>query len=227
MHAAGIALWAGSLALQCILLAILIFRRRALRLPVFTLLIAFYVLRSVALFVLKGHLAPLSFSQLYEGLSVVDTLLQLTVAGEIALKAARQYGDAERARLSRVLLLALAGVLIAVFATALLPSRGPVPIDRGSVLVAFLMLLLWLWMAVDRRGGPVRRVVDGFAAYSVAAIVSNVVHNQAGLHRNERIFRDASWAQSVVYVLVVAFWCLALRCAGSTVAAPQRERVQA
>ena len=227
MHTARLALWAISLALQCSLLAILVLRRSARRLPVFTLLIAFYIVRSVALFVLPGHLKPASFAQLFDFFSLVDVLLQLAVAGEIAFAAARQYGDAERDRLSRVLLLLLAGVLAAVLATALMPSRGPAPVDRGSVLAAFLMLLLWLWMTVERRGGPARRVVEGFAAYGAVAIVSNVIHNQTALHRNEGVFRAASWAQSVVYVLVVVVWCLTLRGADSTVAEPQGARAQA
>jgi hypothetical protein len=227
MHSARIALWAVSLVLQGLLLAILIGRAWARRVPVFTVLIAFYIVRSVALFALPGHLKPGPFAGLYDAFSLADVVLQLAVTAEIALAAARQYGEEGRDRLARALLLLLAGVLAAVLATALLPSRGPAPVDRGSVLAAFLMLLLWLWMTVERLRGPARRVAEGFAAYGAVAITANVIHNQAGLHRSEGVFRTASWAQSIAWVLAVVFWCLTLRGASSAIVAPQRERVRA
>jgi hypothetical protein len=227
MKSLNVVLVALSVGLECALLGVLIVRGNARRLSLFTLLIAFYVARSVAYLVLPAHMGPASFARLFAGLSLADVVLELGLAGQIALAAARQYSDAQRDRLSRVLLLLLAGVLVSVLATALLPSRGRVQIDRGTVLVGFLMLLLWVWMAVERLGGPARRVAEGFAAYGAVAIVANVVRNQAGLHRNETLFRTASYAQSGAYLLAVAFWCLALRRAGPAVASPEREQVRA
>lgn len=227
MHTTAVIVWATGLALQCSLLAILVVRRRVLRLPVFTILIGFYVVRSVTLWVLSTRMPSLPFAKLSEVLGLLDPLLQLAVVAEITVAAARQYGDAGRDRLFRALLFLLAGLLAAVFATIMLPSRGPAPIDRGAVLISFLMLLVWLWMAVERLGGPARRVVEGFGAYGAMAVASNLIHNHAGLHRNESLFRAASWAQSCVYLLVTAFWCVALRRASSAVAVSQPERVQA
>ena len=211
MKSINLVLWSVSLALQIILLAVLFVRRVAGRAPLFTFLLAFYVVRSVLTYVLSAHMGRASYYNLSEDLAVADTVLQILVAIEIAVAALRQQSEKAGSRAVMTAFLLMAGVLAAIFLTVLLPARGRVPIDRGTVFTSILMVLLYVWMAVARLGGPARRIVEGFAAYGVVAILANVARNQAALHRNGSWYVAASYTQSGMYILTVLFWILTVR----------------
>ncbi|MGC2638708.1 MAG: hypothetical protein WA294_16110 [Acidobacteriaceae bacterium] len=208
MKSLSVILWSVGLVLQLTLLTMLFVRRAARRVPIFTLLIAFYIARSVALFFLPGVISHATYASLYENLGLVDTVLQIGVAIEIAVTALRQYDRWSRERIVKISLLMMTGVVAALFVAVLLPSRGRAPIDRGTVFPALLMVLLFVWMATARLGGPSRRIVEGFAAYGAVAIAANVVRNQAALDRSGSWYLAGSYAQSGTYLLVVLFWIL-------------------
>jgi hypothetical protein len=211
MHSINLAVWSVSLALQVILLAVLFVRRLARRVPLFTFLIAFYVVRSVLTYGLSGHVMGRAWYNLLEAFATADTVLQILVAIEIAVTALRQEGQEAGRRVVLSAFALMGGIVAAIFFTVLLPTRGRVPIDRGAVFASMLMVLLYLWMAFARLGGPARRIVEGFAAYGAVAIAANVVRNQAALHRSGSWYVAASYTQSGVYVLAVLYWILMLR----------------
>lgn len=208
MKTVSLVLWSVGLVLQLTLLTMLFVRSAARRVPIFTLLIAFYIVRSIALFVLPGAISHAAYASLYENLGLADTVLQIGVAIEIAVTALRQYDTWSRERIVKIAFLMMTGVVAALFVAILLPSRGRAPIDRGTVFPAILMVLLFLWMAIARLGGPSRRIAEGFAAYGVVAIAANVVRNQAALDRSGRWYLAGSYAQSGMYLLAVLFWIL-------------------
>src|SRR5215469_5669961 len=79
----NLVLWIVSVVMQCILLAALIMRGLIDRIPIFTILIGFYVLRSTALYALSSHLRGRSFALTLSSLAVIDIVLQVAVAWEL------------------------------------------------------------------------------------------------------------------------------------------------
>lgn len=210
MKSINLALWSVNLILQLGLIAVLFRRQIARRAPLFTLLIAFYVVRSVLMYVLSTHMAHATYYNLYQDFALADTVLQILVAIEIAVTALRSGQWSGQRTVAQALLL-MAGVLAAMFLAALLPSRGRVPIDRGTVFASALMILLFIWMAAAGVRGHARRIVEGFAFYGAVAILANVERNQAALHRNARWYVAGSYVQSAAYMLALVFWILTIK----------------
>ena len=86
-------IWAIGLILQCLLLGALARRGMARRLPLFTALVGFYVVRSVFLFAAFGHLSTDTYSLTYQALSLMDIVFQVLVAWEL-FSGGRQYPPA-------------------------------------------------------------------------------------------------------------------------------------
>ena len=155
-------LWTAGLALQCLLVVVLFVRGIARRFPIFTLLIAFYTIRSTLLFALFGHVAPATYRALYNALSPADILLQLMVAGELGIHGLQKRGWNSRHAPALAGLIVLAGVVTWAITTAL-PARAPVPLDRGPVFTSAVMLLLFLWMIWMKAARLPRFITAGFA----------------------------------------------------------------
>ena len=85
MNGLNLCLWLAGLALQAFLLVVLFRRKLVLRVPVFSFLIAFYVVRAAVLYVLSPRMAPPDYSHLYSVLSLADLCLQILVAVEIGV----------------------------------------------------------------------------------------------------------------------------------------------
>ena len=203
--------WSISLAMQAGLLLILYRRGLMRRFPIFTLLLGFYVVRSVALFALSGHLDRDTLNALYDFLSLADVALQLGVAAEIVVALLGGRGEWTGKRTMSTVAAIAVWIAAAGAGAALLPAHGRVPIDRGLAFTAFIMILLWLWMAVTRKGGTGRRIADGFAIYGAVAVGGNLERGFAAMHRNTRAYMTGSYAPSVVYLAVLLFWMLMLK----------------
>ena len=201
-------LWALSLLLEGLLLAVLIRRGTARLLPVFTALIAFYVLRSVLLFALFGHLDAPAYELTYTTLSSIDLLLQIAVAGELFA------GDRQRTQppLPRPALFAglvLLSAAVAWLLSVALPGSARNPVDRGVLFTSSLMLAVFAF-ARDRFAGTFsRRVLQGFAVLGIAGILTQIGRTVAALHRDAHAFTRWSWAEPGAYLAVLVFWLLA------------------
>jgi hypothetical protein len=203
-------LWIAGLALQLLLVVALLVRCVAGRFPIFTLLIAFYATRSALLFGLFGHVNPTTYHALYSGLSLVDILLQLMVAGELGFRGLQKHGWSWRRAASFPGLIVLAGAVTWSFTSAL-PARAPVPLDRGAVFTSALMLLLFLWMTWMKASGLPRSIAAGFAFYSAVGLMAEVERSRTGFARNASTYSEWSYVQAGVYLVVLSFWLLVLR----------------
>lgn len=204
-------LWSLGLTLHLLLLITLVVRGMARRLPAFTGLMSFYLLRSLMLYALSGHLHGPAYAVGYNALSLMDLLLQILVAWELlgAVQAFRGMALVRRLALfsaAIVLSGALAwGISLAIHAD----SRTPV--DRGVLFCSALMLAVATAAAGRGLHGPARRVLQGFCMLSLSGIVSQVERTLAAMHRNAPAFHRWSYAEAAVYLLVLLFWLLSLQ----------------
>lgn len=211
MKTVNLLLWSVGVALQAALLVGLFLRGMVRRFPLFSLLIAFYMARSVLLYFLAGHIGWAAYGDLYRVLSWADLALQLLVLAEIAAGILRGSGLWSRLRGLKAGLAAFATIAASVALAAELPSRGPLLVDRGSVFTALLMLLLLPWTLIAGTRGTVRRIVEGLAAYGLVAVVATLLRSHAAVHRDASAWAAAAYAQSGVYLAAVVYWLFTVR----------------
>ena len=177
-------LWAAGFGLQLGLLVALVVRRLWRRCPAFTLLVAFYIVRTAVLYGLARHLAAAPYALLYEGLSWLDLLLQLAVAVEIALAAVRQWGRRVGGRVLGAPMLSGAMLGMVAFAVcgawlapALLKAPARIPVYRGQIFISCLMILLFGWTLWLQASRTARRIAGGLAVYGLASLTSQAARD--------------------------------------------------
>jgi hypothetical protein len=204
-------LWVAGLALQGVLLTLLLLLHGLWRrVPLLTGLIAFYLVRSAVLFGVYGHLAPANYAALYNGLSIFDLLAQLLVAVEIGVNLLRASGGWTLRR--AVLLAAMPSVAwAAVYAARqMLPLNTPVPPDRLQMFDSLVMILLCAW-ALSLAAPPLlRRITLGFGFYGAFDLMATAERTHAAIHRDAGAFAVWSYTLSGAWLLVVAYWIVAL-----------------
>ncbi|HEY0757934.1 MAG TPA: hypothetical protein VGD59_01625 [Acidisarcina sp.] len=203
--------WALGVAMQSTLLMALIVRRLPRRIPVFTLLIAFYLVRSAVLFGSSGHVSRAALAAIYNGLSLADLMLQIAVAAEIAVLAMRQRGGLTLGRSGALLGLLAVAASIGWAAGLRWQTRGRVSLDRGQIALAVLFVLLFVWGSAVGASGLVRRQMEGFALYSGISLASQVERYQAAVHRDAGMYIGWSYTVAAVYLVVLGYWLLTLR----------------
>jgi hypothetical protein len=200
-------IWAAGLLGHLLLLTVLFLRRRVSRFPWFTLLIIFYLVRSVGLVAalhLSGHPAALRATMIID---LTDILLQCAVLAELAWIALRPLGGLRRFTLP--LLLGASGVLIVL---RLAPS-GPLLLRTILILMHFLMSVLMVeWaivLAVLLRPlrlswrSHVAAISFGFGVYS-AALLAGGGYFTTGREMRDYVF--FSYFKIVVYLVVLLWW---------------------
>ncbi len=202
-------LFAGT-ALECVLIGLLLARKVSRSLPAFTLLLLFYVVRSVCLFALFPVVPRPRYREMASVLSTVDVVMQLVVSVDFFRFTLRQTGQVLRAR-SWVLALAylLAGIAAVGMARAL-PSRSPVPVDRATIFLGVSLLVLLIYAGKARLRSPATFFLAGLAAVDLSSFVSQAGRSIAALHRNLHAFVRWSYASAAVYLLVLLLWCALL-----------------
>jgi hypothetical protein len=204
-------LWAAGMLAQATLLACLTVRRLAQRIPVFTTLIAFYLVRSLALFGLYGHIAPAGYAAMNNGFSIADLLLQMLVAGEIAGRLVRAAGGWTVRRETIVVGIVALAWAAAYAVRQMLPFNTPVPPDRLQMFDSLLMILLCAWALAGRVRGLVRRVAVGFGVYAAVSLVAMWARTVAAIHRDAGAYAGWSYAVSGMWVAVVVVWIFMLK----------------
>jgi hypothetical protein len=220
-------LWAVSLTLQCVLLAVLFSRGIARQIPVLGILIGFYVVRSTASYTIFRHLQPATFEFLFSALAIVDVVLQIVTAW-VLYSAAERSVDEQRSlgaglgpreplrglsMLTRlavfcVFLIVAAGFAISVAMFIRVTPRAPV--DRSIVFVSGVYLLVFFATVAKKISPLIRRLVGGFAFYAAASIVCQTGRAVAGAQRNAILFNRWSYAAPAAYLAVVVFWIVVL-----------------
>jgi hypothetical protein len=206
LAAAGVA---GHIALLLILLR----RRLLLRLPAFAILIAFYLLRSVWL------LAPQltrEWPASYWLLVYLDPGLQLLVMIALGLAAWRMQKSAiglVRAALTIVLFL-----IVSVLVAWLIGYSSHYSLRNISLKLSMFVSTLWLQLALGL--ATLLRTSDwqtkrlplgitlGFAAYSAANILTEIVHMRFALSRAVALYTGLSLFRVIAYLLCLLGWFL-------------------
>jgi hypothetical protein len=161
-----------ALLLECGLLALLLARGIARRLPVFSTLLAFYLLRSTLLFSIFGHIDSASYASIVESLSIVDLLLQSLVAIEIAGDLSPANGASAYRPRAILMLPPIVALLATWLLASILPVNSPVPFDRAQTFDwLWLMILGCCSIAARQASPPSRRVAVGFALYAAAVVI--------------------------------------------------------
>jgi hypothetical protein len=204
-------IWAAGLLGHVLLLVVLFTRKRVARFPWFTLLIFFYLLRSIALAATlhySGHPAH-RFAILI--LDSTDVLLQCAVLAELAWIALRPLGGFRRFTLP--LLLVGSGVLIVMR----LAPAGYTSLRMDLVLLHFLLSVLMVEWAVVLAfllrplrlswRSHVAAISFGFGVYS-AALLAGGGYFTIGREMSDYVF--FSFFRISVYLLVLLWWALAL-----------------
>jgi len=208
-------LWSLGIALHLLLLTTLVLRGIARRLPAFTGLLSFYLLRSLLLFGLSGQLKGPAYAVTYSVLSSLDLVLQTMVAWELFCAARRAAPGRERGTLlRRVTIFAGCALVAAGLAWTLslsIHANPRTPIDRGVLFTCLLMLAVAAASAGRRAELPAQRALEGFCALSVTGILCQVERTLAGLHRNAALFQHWSYPTAMMYLIVLSFWLLSLQ----------------
>ncbi len=204
-------IWAAGLLGHLLLLTVLFTRKRVGRFPWFTLLIIFYLVRSVGLAAalrVSGHPAPLFASMIID---VTDILLQCAVLIELTWNALEKLGGVRRFTLP--LLLAGSGVLIVM---RLAPS-GHSSLRTILVLMHFLLSVLMVEWAIVLAfllrplrlswRSHVAAISFGFGVYS-AALLAGGGYFTTGREMRDYIF--FSFLRISVYLLILVFWSVSL-----------------
>lgn len=212
-------IWAAGLLAHLLLLIVLFVRRRAIRFPWFTLLIAFYLLRSLGLAAavrFSGHPAQQFATTV---LDFTDVVLQCAVLAELAWIALRPLAGVRR--LTLPLLLLASGVLIVM---RLAPSRHSslratlvvshfllaVLMVEWAIMLAFLLRPLRLsWRS------HVAGISFGFGIYS-AVLLAGGGYFTTGREMSAYVF--FSFFRISAYLLILLVWSVIL-----WVSDPQRE----
>jgi hypothetical protein len=187
------------------LLTILIRRRLLARLPIFAILIAFYLLRS-ALF-LAGHF-PAGWLRLYWVLIYLDPGLQLLLILQLGW-IAWQLGP---------LRIALALPLMMILSSLVGWSVGPSHSSPQNVAVTMSVSVSAMWLLVTPCLFLLLRKVDlykrrvpfgiapGFAVYSAANVATEILHKHFALHPEPALFTGLSFFRAIIYLGCLAAW---------------------
>jgi hypothetical protein len=204
-------IWAAGLFGHLLLLGVLFARKRVSRLPWFTLLVSFYLLRSLGLAAtlhFSGHPAH-RFALLI--LDITDLLLQCAVLAELIWIALRPLAGFRRFTLP--LLMVGSGILIVMrlapashsslrLDLVLLHFLISVLMVEWAILLAFLLRPLHLsWRS------HVGALSFGFGIYS-AALLAGGGYFTIGREMSDYVF--FSFFRISVYLLVLLWWALAL-----------------
>jgi hypothetical protein len=204
-------IFAAGLLGHLLLLAVLFIRKRVGRFPWFTLLIIFYVVRSVGLVAalrVSGHPAPLFASMIID---LTDVLLQCAVLAELSWNSLQPLGAIRRFTVP--LLLVASGIVIVnrlappghtTFRTVLVLMHFllSVLMVEWAIVLAFLLRSLGLsWRS------HVAIISFGFGVYS-AALLAGGGYFTTGREMRDYVF--FSFFRIIVYLLIVAFWAIGL-----------------
>src|SRR5579875_1846959 len=135
-------LWVTGFLLNCILLAIILFKRREKSLPVFCMFIGFSALRSATLLCLWGVSQWGLYRTVYIGLLFVDTCLQCGLIWEIASRVFRRGGRWVSDLKASLAWWSLGSLIVASILTALQRPAGHSWVQSAVLRVDFLPSVL-------------------------------------------------------------------------------------
>jgi hypothetical protein len=213
-------LWAAIFVQDLILVCVLLFRRRVRRVPVFTTLISFDIVRTVMLFVIQHSGSRATYFYTYWVLALIDVLLQLGVLYRIASCVFRPAGRWASDTVSGLIFLVLGSVAGATTLTWIPKPAVVLPLQvvllKGNFFSALLFSELSVGMlALSVRAGlswkaHIARLMQGFVGYSLCTLALETARTYFGVTQGSRAFSNLSQIRIVVYGLCMAYWIVTL-----------------
>jgi hypothetical protein len=208
--------WAAGFWGEVLLLGVLWQRGRAAAFPVFTTYIGFSVARTIYLYLVMPRLGLRGYEVSYWWLGVIDELLQLLVAYEVAMHVFRPTGvwapDVWRTFLGMAALgVTVAGVLTRLDVPA---TTDPVQADfyRANFFSAVLMSELFVGMlALSVNVGlpwktHAARIAQGLGVYSVVCVGIGIASTMLGIRHAIRVSEELAHVRMTVFTLCEAYW---------------------
>ncbi len=217
------------LAGHLLLTTVLIRRRLTVRLPLFTILIVFYLLRS-------GILLLANFKGIepwpYWIMIALDPVLQCVLYAAIVYPWwASACGSKNMTALAGLSLLLIAMGLAGLAAWYIGPSSH-FSIQNLSIKTGIFVSVLWIEFGLAlaaSSGGHVnelprltRKVVQGFAIYSSANVITEIGHRHFATLRSVQPYLGLSYLRVGIYLLSLSVWIMA--CSGEQQNASRQAR---
>jgi hypothetical protein len=198
----------GGIVLQAALVFALFRRGIARHFPAFTSLLTFYPLRAALFLALGGRIDADAYETWHHVLAIVEVVLQIWVAVEIALRLTRALGGWALKQI--VLLLVLAGCACGFAWITLEVVAKKELADSLQVLWWFVMLGLFAGTLrlVGQRN--LLCITAGFAAFSVAQLAALAGRSHAVVHHANGSYVLWSYVPACGYLAVVVFWMATL-----------------
>lgn len=212
--------WAMSFVEHVALLFVLLFRGRFRNLPVFTVLIALNVVRTIVLFLIRRHGTQSTYFYTFWSLAVVDVGLQLGIVYELSSKVFRPVGEWAPDIRKRFPIWASWSIILASLLT-LIPKPSchfwiQKIILKGSFFSAALTSELFVGMIALSAIAGLRwtshpaGIVKGFTVYSIATLILETANTSSGLGGGGQVYDGLSRVRIAIYLCCVAYWIVAL-----------------
>jgi len=217
-------LWAASFVEHVALLLVLLFRRRWLRFPVFTLLAGYEAFTTATLFLLVLYGSKHTYSLVYWGTDAVDYLFQLGFLLEIGRVVLKPTGTWLRDARGSFLGWLLVGLTLAISAALTMGPQAAKGLDlweaRANVFTTILTLELFLAISMwaNRLGlqwrSHVMALGQGLGVWAITAVMGDVGHVVYGWTADFRVFDQV---RMCVYLGALLYWTVSF-------ALPEREK---
>jgi hypothetical protein len=209
-------LWGLGIVLQLILFVALFIRKLARRVPCFTALIGFYLLRSALLYLIYGFIDASAYYQLTQISQSLEVFLLIAVAIELLLPLLRDESGWKQNRVLTCIALIAIATLCTWQVSRKTTIEGLFHADRVQVFFGGFMLLLWAWSYITPRTGPSLTILRGFALYGVITLASTFGHAHALRQQDKRGYIAWSYASAITYLFVVILWLVTFQQTKST-----------
>ena len=211
--------WAAGFLGNIALLFILYVRRRR-AFPFFTALISLGVVQSIVLYLVHSHASKDSYAIGYRMFTLLDTLLQLCVAYELASRVFRPldvWAEDLRTSFLWIVLLGIAAALGLMWLASPPAKTWLQALSvRGNLFAATLMTELFVGMlalSVIARipwRSHTAKIAQGLGAYSLLTVLIETGHAYFGAGREAPMFVVLSHVRMVFYLGCVGYWILGL-----------------
>jgi hypothetical protein len=209
-------LWALSFFGHCLLLTVLLVRRRATTFPAFTTLISVNILRTIILYFTLNYGTKSSYFYTYWTLAIIDTALQLAIAYELATHVFQPLGAWAKDVRRSFAILAGVSLLVALGLTWLAAppthSLRLMIVIRGDFFSSVLMSELFVAMVAlsVTLGLPwrthVARLAQGFGVIAIFGFITDAAHNYLGA----ATYTLLSHLQIELYLVSLTYWSVTL-----------------
>ena len=196
-----------------VLFGVLFFTKRFRSFPLFSALIVFNAIQTIALYVVAQKQSSHAYFMTYWGLAGGDYVLTVGVIFEIARNVLGPTGAWIRDARRIFFFWLVSGLFLAAFLTVTIVPPGLTGLglwaERSSVFTSFLICEMYFAMltAANSLGLQWRNHVmalgQGLTFWAAAALIADVAHLATGWHKEMRGFDNA---RDCAYLVALVFW---------------------